>query len=336
MPKISVIVPTYNAEKTIDKTLASLCEQSFFDIEIIVIDSGSTDSTPAVCSALAKIDKRIKCIAEKNGGVSSAGNRGIGAATGQFVMFCSCAGIYSQDMCLTLLEKQLTSGADIVMSSRDIYFGSSEVGTGCFFPDMLYSREKIFANIISPLLCSGGCCYVDTAGAYLMKKRIIDENNLSFNTDIKVAQKCLFTVQYLLCCGSAAVIDKPFYCCFSNPFSASKKYVSDLSENNRMLSFFLKSSIEKSGFDISEQILSSLALDSAFSLLANETRNGNEKSIFSKIAFAALAAKPYREDIKKYKPASKTAKLKKSICLSSFLSVCFFLKRRIRTIFGAI
>ena len=84
---ISVIVPVYNVEKYLDDCIESIVSQSYTNFELILVDDGSPDNCPKKCDGWAKKDKRIKVIHKENGGVSSARNAGIDAASGEFIMF---------------------------------------------------------------------------------------------------------------------------------------------------------------------------------------------------------------------------------------------------------
>lgn len=88
MPKVSVIVPVYNAESTVEKCVASITAQDLRDIEIILVDDGSADNSFKICSRLAEQDNRIKVIRIENSGPATARNIGIDTAAGEFVTFC--------------------------------------------------------------------------------------------------------------------------------------------------------------------------------------------------------------------------------------------------------
>lgn len=85
--KVSIIIPMYNSEKYIRQCLNSVLEQTFQDMEIIVVDDGSTDRGPAICEEIRLTDERIHLYRQKNGGVSAARNHGIETAEGEFVFF---------------------------------------------------------------------------------------------------------------------------------------------------------------------------------------------------------------------------------------------------------
>ncbi|MBQ8619648.1 MAG: glycosyltransferase family 2 protein [Clostridia bacterium] len=86
-PTVSVIVPVYNAAKTLPRTIASVLNQSFADFELIMVDDGSTDDSGAVCRQFAQSDSRIRVLSQKNGGVSRARNAGIVASRGRYITF---------------------------------------------------------------------------------------------------------------------------------------------------------------------------------------------------------------------------------------------------------
>lgn len=103
MPIISVVIPAYNAETTISETIASVQNQTFSDIEIIIINDGSTDQTLNIVQNFT--DPRIKVFSYENGGLPVARNRGIDRATGEFISFIDADDLWTPDK----LEKQLAS-----------------------------------------------------------------------------------------------------------------------------------------------------------------------------------------------------------------------------------
>lgn len=87
MSRISIIVPVYNVEQYIERCIESIVNQSFSDLEIILVNDGSTDDSGIICESYARKDKRIRVINKKNGGLSSARNIGLDNITGEYLMF---------------------------------------------------------------------------------------------------------------------------------------------------------------------------------------------------------------------------------------------------------
>ena len=87
MPKISVVVPAYNAEKTLNSTMSDLLAQTYRDYEIVLVDDGSTDSTPDICDSYREKYDNVRVLHQKNGGLSNARNNGTKAAQGDYVTY---------------------------------------------------------------------------------------------------------------------------------------------------------------------------------------------------------------------------------------------------------
>lgn len=101
---ISVVVPIYNVEKYLERSVGALIGQTYENLEIILVDDGSKDSSGAMCDAFAKKDSRIKVIHKENGGSSSARNLGIEAATGDYIGFCDSDDYPEPDLYENLLK----------------------------------------------------------------------------------------------------------------------------------------------------------------------------------------------------------------------------------------
>ena len=102
---ISIIVPVYNVEKYLDKCIDSIINQTYKNIEIILIDDGSTDQSSAICDKYSKLDKSIKVIHKKNGGISDARNEGTKITTGSYLMFIDSDDYIDSNMIEELYKK---------------------------------------------------------------------------------------------------------------------------------------------------------------------------------------------------------------------------------------
>ena len=104
---ISVIVPVYNSEKYLKECINSILHQTYENIEIIIINDGSTDNSLLISQELQKEDKRIKIINQKNSGVSYSRNKGIQEATGEYIMFVDSDDFIVQNY-IELMYKEIT------------------------------------------------------------------------------------------------------------------------------------------------------------------------------------------------------------------------------------
>ena len=120
-PLISVIVAVYNTERFLERTLYCISNQSYRNLEILLIDDGSTDSSGEICDAFAKKDSRCKVIHKQNGGQGSAKNTGLAAATGNFLFFPDSDDNFSLDMIRLLYEAIKKNPCyDIALSGSEI------------------------------------------------------------------------------------------------------------------------------------------------------------------------------------------------------------------------
>ena len=117
MPLISVIVPVYNVEKYLDACVESIVNQTYKELEIILVDDGSPDRCPEMCDEWAKKDSRIKVIHKENGGGAQARNVGLDVATGEYIAFVDSDDIIHQEMYSTLFSFLDRNNCDIVECS---------------------------------------------------------------------------------------------------------------------------------------------------------------------------------------------------------------------------
>ncbi len=111
--KVSIIVPVYNREEYLDRCISSMINQTFSNIEIILVNDGSTDGSAEICDSYAKKDSRITVIHKPNGGVSSARNAGLEIMTGDYLCFCDSDDFFAPEMVEKTLKQILAEDADV-------------------------------------------------------------------------------------------------------------------------------------------------------------------------------------------------------------------------------
>lgn len=120
MAKISVILPAYNAEKTLRTAVESILSQQVPGMEIIIVNDGSADGTARLCHVLASENDCIHVITQKNAGICAARNRGLEAAGGEFIAFCDDDDLFWQGALKLLLQTAEDSHADIVRGGYEL------------------------------------------------------------------------------------------------------------------------------------------------------------------------------------------------------------------------
>ena len=144
--KISIIIPIYNIENYIENCIKSVIEQTYSNIEVLLINDGSTDHSFEICQKCAGIDNRIKVINKKNGGLSDARNCGIENASGQYLMFVDGDDFIHSCACEILLRNLINTQADIAIGGFRKVDNITDVGEAIFnqIPVVYSGRESCF------------------------------------------------------------------------------------------------------------------------------------------------------------------------------------------------
>lgn len=145
-PKISIVIPIYNVEKYIHRCIESILQQSLIELEIILINDGSTDKCGEICDEYAKIDKRIKVIHKKNEGVSSARNAGIDNARGEYIGFIDADDYIDKNMYKELYNSIKKYNSDIAISSFSFVKNDAEDPQDVSNKRLIYDKNEAIKN----------------------------------------------------------------------------------------------------------------------------------------------------------------------------------------------
>lgn len=190
-PKISVIVPVYNAEKTLRRCVDSILHQSFTDYELLLVDDGSTDNSPEICDKYALQDTRIKVHHQQNTGVSAARNAGIEYAQGEWIMFVDSDDYIDSGGYLVDFQQY---NADVVIGGVSLC-GKDHTNSEIVSPENSQFVERgEFKDSLLPFMTK---TYMRAPWCKLFRRSIIDDNNLRFDTEIHYAEDYLFNLQFL-------------------------------------------------------------------------------------------------------------------------------------------
>lgn len=147
-PILSIIVPVYNVEEYLPKCLDSICNQSFKDFELILVNDGSTDNSYNICNAYSKKDKRIIIVNKQNGGLSSARNAGIELATGEYIGFVDSDDWIDLDMYELLINNIKKNDADIAICNDKKVVNKNVLSSTNTNKVRVYSQEKAIEALI--------------------------------------------------------------------------------------------------------------------------------------------------------------------------------------------
>lgn len=239
-PKISVIMPVYNVEQYVSKSIESIINQSFSDFELIIINDGSTDKSKEIIEKYANLDSRITIINKKNEGVASARNLGIDRAVGKYLFFCDSDDYAEKDMLESLYKKIEEKDAEIVISGFFMQYNENE-----HIKNYKVSTEKEYyflqsTDFINNMYEFIKMNLINTPWNKLYLNKIIKKENLRFEN--RFGEDAFFNVNYLKIINKILIIpDTLYYWNRSRENSETDKIYKDINAFlNEKYSVFIK------------------------------------------------------------------------------------------------
>lgn len=216
-PLVSIIVPVYNAQKGLSRCLESICGQTYQELEIIVLNDGSTDDSLAICEQFRAKDPRIVVVDKENEGVSCTRNAGLVLAHGDYIQFADSDDALDPDYTQNLVQAALQHSADLVIAPYWMVIPSNSTKTGyfletlqtslgiepetpktevrkySFLPQGVYSREDYARRLMQ----QPASFYYGVLWNKLYRREIIAQNQLAFAPDVHWAEDLIFNMGYL-------------------------------------------------------------------------------------------------------------------------------------------
>lgn len=207
MEKVSIIVPVYNAEKVIGRCIDSILKQDYRDIEVLLIDDGSRDSSWDIIQEYAAREERIVAVHKENGGVSSTRNRGLSLASGKYVQFIDADDWLPFESTKLMVRALEENEADMAVGDFYRVVGDNVAKKGSISEGGLLSRLE-YAD---KMLLSPADFYYGVLWNKLYKKEIIDQHFLAMDDNISYCEDMIFNLEYMLYVRNIAVIKAPVY-----------------------------------------------------------------------------------------------------------------------------
>jgi glycosyltransferase involved in cell wall biosynthesis len=201
-PMISIIIPAYNAARTLPVLIDSVMEQPYKNIEVIVVDDGSKDKTSEVVNKYVIKNKRVILLSQSNQGVSAARNAGIRMARGEYMVFLDA----DDSIKTSMIEKMVNA----VQKHRDslvvcgVMIGDKEVLPSCAGLISRDVKEHVVAAILKNGLLYSPCNKIFVSS-------VIKENNILFDTKVKYGEDLIFNLSYLQYMSSVYYLREPLY-----------------------------------------------------------------------------------------------------------------------------
>lgn len=199
MPKVSVIIPVYNAEKYLRECIDSVLAQTFVDFEVLLINDGSTDGSGKICDEYAKKDKRIKVFHQENGGVSSARNLGLDNAKGEWITFVDSDDWIGENY-FKCLSDSFNEKVDLIFLN---YTKTNNTKNVVFPIKTLYKNHFLKLYTIHPHFFS--------PWAKFFKRKIIVNNHLRFDEKLDYGEDNIFNCEFLIYTNYIYLYGQQFY-----------------------------------------------------------------------------------------------------------------------------
>lgn len=196
MKEISILMPVYNGEDYINKSVERIINQTFTDWELVIVNDGSTDNTKNICKELEEKDNRIKFINKENTGVSDTRNIALKNASGKYISFVDADDDIDEKYLEILINTLKENNADISICGfieRKISNSYKEDGIKSYFPNDVVNIDEMKDLIMD----FGNSGLLNPLWNKLYKHSIIKDNNIKFNESMKTGEDFIFNLKYL-------------------------------------------------------------------------------------------------------------------------------------------
>lgn len=256
MPKLSVVVPVYNAEKYLEECLSSILKQTFTDFELILIDDGSSDRSGAICDEYARRDERIRVIHQENHGVTFSRQLGASAATGDFVTYVDSDDWIDKETYSVMMTHIEETNADIgifamiiedttskpIVNNIELGFFSKEKLKECVYNRMLFDYELSDAALIMSL-CNK-----------IIKRQVLCEAISLVSQNIDYGEDAIAAYLSILSASSVYISNYTFYHYRTNLLSISHKNSAVMADRIVALKKEMKKCFAGASTDMKSQI----------------------------------------------------------------------------------
>ena len=274
---ISVIIPAFNCENSIKRTVDSIISSGLKDYEIVIVNDGSTDNTASVCNTLCDQHSFIKYSEQENSGVSSARNKGISIATGEYILFFDADDTAEENGFLECVDIIESEKPDILVfgMSFDYYKNGKLYRSDKLVPEQSGILNKI--QIKAELESLYNTNSLTSACNKIYRRALISDNNILFNTNYFLMEDFLFSLECLKVCENIYCLQKDLY-------------------------HYKQSENEKNAFNRLKRIDNLCDYVYPFKTVINELAVGEiGDNVFNNFFFMLLSQKMYYENIKKIK-----------------------------------
>ena len=224
MKCVSIIIPVYNVKPHIENCLESVCGQTYPNLEILIVDDGSTDGTIEICEEFEKRDQRIRIFHTSNKGVSHARNLGLDKATGEYIKFVDGDDVLPSDSTRIFIKTIEEKNVDFVISNYTKVLAEINIYFNQLDRPGIYSNKEYLRNTLK----DPGHHYYGVVWNKFYRRNIIQKNNIRFIEKAYLGEDFIFNLNYLEYVKNVYVIKKHLYyynCMNGNTLSRYEKNI---------------------------------------------------------------------------------------------------------------
>lgn len=286
MPTVSIIVPVYNAEKTLSRCVDSILNQTYQDLEVLLVDDGSSESSGALCDQYAARDSRVKVFHQKNSGVSASRNLALDNARGIYLQFLDSDDWITPDATACLVKAAEETGCDLVIADFYRVIGERVSHKGDIDEDTVLTREEYAAHMME----NPADFYYGVLWNKLYRRSLVEARRLRMNTAISWCEDFMFNLEYIRHAQTFYALQVPIYYYVKTKGSLVSTQGTSISKTVRMKLMvfeyyqqFFKSVLDEEEYEKSRMKVYHFLIDAAGdgmvlpALLPGSTRLGKER-----------------------------------------------------------
>lgn len=248
--KVSVIVPVYQVKQYLDECIQSILEQTERNLEIILVDDGSTDGCAELCDRYARQYEMIQVVHQENSGQPAARNTGLNIANGQYIAFCDSDDRMKPPMLETMVQVMETNDADIGICGYETFPNGRVTNPG--FPEKVVMSPADMLDQCSTIHSGNELCF---SWRFMFKRSFLQDKGLRFNEELRIGEDMIFNARAVISAKKVVAIHEALY-----------EYRID--NPNSIMRTKYKKNLE---YDLSIQYQEKLKINSEFGLEQNET-----------------------------------------------------------------
>lgn len=221
--KVSIILPTFNSEKTINDTIVSVLNQTYNNIELIIVDDGSKDNTINICMKYEKDDNRVRFFTKENSGVSNTRNIALKKSTGKYIMFIDADDLYCEEYVKKMVDTIEKDNVELSICGCKRINNLMNKETNIYVKEHIYDKQE-FDNLIEQMQKED---LFNQIWNKIFIKKIIDDNGIKFDENISLGEDFRFVIQYINYINKVKTLNEILYVYTNSTNGLNMKYRKD-------------------------------------------------------------------------------------------------------------